>query len=181
MQSRGTSERLDDETKDNIQLAVSEAGDRHYQAKPVVVAGITGLVDFVDDPFTYRIGKNVIRSSQKSSLFPLQLQAKGADLGLDPPVEMHVDFAFSSAKKPFLQGKNGCAPCCGGVGTLYYSIPNLRLDPAKSRLRLKGEEVALTGGKFWFDHQWCTRAVAFDATVVSHDSGYFRDYIGTSS
>jgi predicted secreted hydrolase len=139
-----------------LQLAVSEAGDRHYQAKPVVVAGTTGLVDFVDDPFTYRIGKNVIRSLQKGGLFPLQLQAKGADLGADPPVEMQVDLTFSSAKKPFLEGKNGCAPCCGGVGTLYYSIPNLKLNPAKSNLRLKDEKVALTRGKFWFDHQWCT-------------------------
>ena len=139
-----------------LQLAVSEAGDRHYQAKPVVVAGTTGLVEFAEDPFTYRIGKNVIRSLQKGSLFPLQLQAKGADLGVDPPVEIGADLAFSSAKKPFLQGKNGCTPCCGGVGTLYYSIPNLKLNPVESKLRLKGEEVTLTGGKFWFDHQWCT-------------------------
>ena len=139
-----------------LQLAVSEAGERHYQTKPVVVAGTTGLVGFIHDPFTYNLGKNTIRSLQHGSLFPLQLQAKGTDFGVSPPVGIEIDLTFSSAKQPFLQGKNGCLPCCSGIGTLYYSIPNLRLDPASSRLRVKGDEVALAGGKFWFDHQWCT-------------------------
>src|SRR5262249_40071287 len=42
------------------------------------------------------------------------------------------------------------------VGTLYYSIPRLVLDPTVSTLTLKGEQVQLTEGTFWFDHQWGT-------------------------
>jgi hypothetical protein len=33
------------------------------------------------------------------------------------------------------------------------------MDPSVSRLSLKGEEVALTEGRFWFDHQWGTGMV----------------------
>ncbi len=47
-------------------------------------------------------------------------------------------------------------PSVGGVGTLYYSVPNLRVDPEKSRLSIEGEELRLAGGKFWYDHQWGT-------------------------
>lgn len=139
-----------------LHLSVSESGDKNYRSKPVVIAGTTGLVDFEENPFSYSLGKNVVRSLQRDSLFPMQLQAKGWDLRTDPPVEIRIDLIFSSAKRPFPQGKNGCAPCCGGVGFLYYSIPNIRLDPTRSKLWLKGEEVALTGGKFWLDHQWGT-------------------------
>src|SRR5262249_44618341 len=71
-------------------------------------------------------------------------------------VELSIDLTFTSGKERIYQGANGCQPCCAGVGTLYYSTPRLVLDPSVSTLSLKGEQVQLTEGTFWFDHQWGT-------------------------
>lgn len=136
-----------------LHFAISKAGDRHYQAKPIVVAGTTGLLEFSSDALGAALGKNRIRSLQAESVFPLQLQAWGRDDAEAEPVELEIDFTFTNGNDYLLQGVEGCSPCCDGVGTLYYSIPDLQLDPS-STLRLRGEEAALTSGTFWFDHQW---------------------------
>lgn len=137
-----------------LHLGVSEAGGRHYRAKPIVIAGTTGLLSFSPDGVGARLGENRIESLQPGQLFPLLVRAHGTDEGQGAPIEMEIDLTFASGRDRLLQGANGCEPCCGGVGTLYYSIPDLRLDPAKSTLKLQGKEVALTAGSFWFDHQW---------------------------
>ena len=139
-----------------MHLAVSVAGDKHYRAKPIVIAGTTGLLNFIDDPYRYTFGKNLIESERVGSLFPLRLRGKGWNLGLDKPMEIDVELMLASAKDYFLQGDKGCSPSVGGVGTLYYSVPNIKIDPTKSWLALNGEKVQLTGGKFWYDHQWTT-------------------------
>ena len=137
-----------------MHLAVSKAGERHYQAKPILVAGTSGLLAFSPDALGASLGKNTIRSLHADSLFPLRLQAWGQDDGEAEPVELAIDLTFVSGKDYLLQGVDGCSPCCDGVGTLYYSVPNLQLDPAVSTLTLHGNEIALTSGVFWFDHQW---------------------------
>jgi hypothetical protein len=115
-----------------LHLAVSVAGERHYRARPIVVAGTTGLLNFSDEPYSYTLGRNFIRSDRAGSLFPLRLRARGSDMGWDAPVEIDIDLTLTSTKDYFLQGDGGCLPSVGGVGTLYYSVPNLRVDPAKS-------------------------------------------------
>jgi hypothetical protein len=69
-------------------------------------------------------------------------------------VPIVIDLTFGGGKGYLLQGAGGCTPCCDGVGTIYYSIPGLRLDPAASFLTYGDEEVTLASGIFWFDHQW---------------------------
>lgn len=71
-------------------------------------------------------------------------------------MEIDIDLTLESTKDYFFQGDEGCLPSVGGVGTLYYSMPNLRLDSTKSWLALDGEKVELDSGKFWYDHQWTT-------------------------
>lgn len=138
-----------------LHLAVTEAGGRHYRSKPILIAGTTGLIDFSNNPFDYTFGKNKIKALKEDSTFPLQIKGWGIDLSTDSPSDIEVDITLTQAKDYLLQGKNGCDPCCGGVGTLYYSITNLRVDPDKSVLRINEEEVSLKSGKFWYDHQWC--------------------------
>ncbi|WP_048190791.1 lipocalin-like domain-containing protein [Methanobacterium sp. SMA-27] len=138
-----------------LHLAVSEAGGEHYRSKPILIAGTTGLVDFKNNPFEYTFGKNKIRSLSEDSTFPMQIKGWGVDLDPDSQSEIEVDITLTQTKEYLLQGKDGCDPCCGGVGTLYYSVPNLRVDPDKSTLRINEEEIALKSGKFWYDHQWC--------------------------
>jgi len=141
-----------------LQFAISEAGGRHYQAVPIVIAGTTGLLNFGRDAIDARVGRNRVQQLT-NGLFPIQVQAQGVYRGEGGPVDLGIDLTFTDGKPYLRQGADGCMPCCGGVGTLYYSIPRLVLDPAVSRLTLDGEQVSLTKGTFWFDHQWGTGMV----------------------
>jgi hypothetical protein len=100
-----------------FQLAVGEAGNRHYQSKPLAVAGTTGLASFSNTPFNYKLGNNSIQSLNEDSLFPIRLKGWGVNLE-DAPVELEVDITLNSNKEFLLQGKNGCLPCCCYIGTL---------------------------------------------------------------
>jgi predicted secreted hydrolase len=136
-----------------MQLAIARAGEKHLQARPFAIAGTTGLLNFSNEPFHYEAGNNRIISEKAEDLFPLRVQAWGVNQGGEEDVEMEVDLGLSSKKDFLLQGNKGCLPCCCKVGTLYYSATNLRLEPG-SIIKLNGEEITLTEGKFWFDHQW---------------------------
>lgn len=139
-----------------LQFGIAEAGGRHYQAVPIVIAGTTGLIEYRPNAIHVRMGKNSALPLQAGETFPLRVQARGAYRGETDPVELGVDLTFSSAKGVLKQGADGCSPCCGGVGTLYYSMPGLVLDAGASSLTFKGEQVRLQEGSFWFDHQWAT-------------------------
>lgn len=136
-----------------IQLGISKAGDRHYQADPVIVAGTSGLVDVELNPLRYRVGRNEIRAANKDTFFPINIRAQGNDNGASQPVKLAVDLDFISGREYLYQGDNGCMPCVAGMGTLYYSIPNIKLKPGSS-IVYKGKKVILKKGSFWFDHQW---------------------------
>ncbi len=165
-----------------FQLAVGEAGNIHYQSKPIAIAGTTGLAGFNDKPYKYWIGNNSIQSKGEDDLFPIRLRGWGVNLE-HSPVELEVDLTLKSNKEFLLQGKKGCLPCCCGIGTLYYSATNLSLDPQESVLKFNGEEVKLTEGKFWMDHQWgnaleppgnprCEVMRAANNMALSHSRGW---------
>lgn len=139
-----------------IHVAISKAGDRHYRAKPYVVAGTTGLISFSANPFNYVIGKNFMRSLRPESLFPIRLRAWGRDDTQSNSVQIEFDLTLNQTKGYILNGDHGLAPSCGGIGTLYYSVPNLQIDPARSVLSINGQKARLSSGKFWYDHQWGT-------------------------
>lgn len=147
-----------------MHLAVTEEGGRHYRAAPLLIAGTTGLIEVADDPFRWTIGKNSIEAQRPGELFPLRLQAKGWDRGTGDHAEMAIDLTFASGKGVLLQGGNGCSPCCGGIGTLYYSIPRLVLTE-QSWAEIDGNRIALTSGTFWMDHQWGTGFLPSGAPV----------------
>lgn len=141
-----------------MHLAVSRAGDRHYRAQPYVVSGATGLTSFKSAPFNYQQGKNQMRSRQADQFFPIDLTAWGLDEGKAKPVDMKINIGLtqSEGKGYVLNGQDGLTPSCGGVGTLYYSVTNLRIDPKVSWLQLGEEKIKLSSGKFWYDHQYGT-------------------------
>jgi predicted secreted hydrolase len=136
-----------------LQLGISEAGGRHYQADPIVIAGTTGLISCGLDPFRYELGKNRIASAQKESFWPLTVQAWGLQKAVEGPIELAIKLTFDAGKEYLCQGDNGCMPCVDGMGTLYYSIPNIPLAQG-SELRLDSRTIPLSKGVFWFDHQW---------------------------
>jgi predicted secreted hydrolase len=149
-----------------MHLAVSKAGQRHYQAKPILIAGTSGLLSFSPDGLGATLGKNTIGSTHADDVFPLRIQAQGQDDGDASSVPIAIDLTFASGKGYLLQGADGCTPCCDGVGTIYYSIPNLQIDPAVSTLTLGQEKIELSSGVFWFDHQWGMLAALPQSAVL---------------
>ena len=139
-----------------VHFAISSSGYRHFRTRPVLIAGTTGLVRFSDQPFDYSIGNNSIKSLVNDSLFPIHLQAWGIANNEENPVEIAIDIILNQTKGYVLNGDQGLSPSCGGVGTIYYSVPNLRIKPGESCLSINGTKIRLTGGKFWYDHQWGT-------------------------
>ena len=145
----------DDENQTvELQFAISEAGGRHWQAAPVVLSGTSGLVGWDADPFVYRLGRNTIRCHRSGELLPLTIAGRGVDRGGDKPHVLAAEITLTSGKQVLLQGAGGCMPSVDGMGTLYYSVPALQVDPAGSWIELDGERVDLARGVFWFDHQW---------------------------
>jgi predicted secreted hydrolase len=136
-----------------LQFAISEAGGRHWQATPVVLAGTSGLVGWEADPFVYRLGRNSIRCHHSGDFLPVTIAARGVDRGADAPHTIGAQITLASGKGVLLQGEGGCMPSVDGIGSLYYSMPALQVDPAGSWIELDGERIDLARGIFWFDHQ----------------------------
>src|SRR5579885_657214 len=136
----------------DLQLAVSVGGGPFYQVDPSVTAGTSGNVQ-VSDKF-YLAADNCSVESLGETLFPMRVQAKGTDLGQSRPVDIAIDFTFTSGRNYLLQGMDGAEPLVGGVGTRYYSVPGLVLDAAVSSLTVDSKSIAIKGGTFWLDHQW---------------------------
>jgi len=83
----------------------------------------------------------------------MSLQAWGLDLGDEEPVELSVDLTFTSGREYLLQGVDGCMPCVDGLGSRYYSIPDIQIGQT-SKLTIGDREVEIVRGQFWMDHQW---------------------------
>jgi predicted secreted hydrolase len=145
---------LENQTVD-VQLAITKKGGRMHQAAPPFFAGTTGEIE-VGDRLFVRAGNNVVDTPSKDKLFPMTLRASGVDRGGASPVKVGLDITLVSGKGIILQGADGCLPCIGGVGTRYYSIPNLMIDPARSKITIGDSVVELESGSFWMDHQWGT-------------------------
>ncbi|MEI6372164.1 MAG: lipocalin-like domain-containing protein [Actinomycetes bacterium] len=141
-------------------LAISRRDDRHYRGAPVVVDGRSGEIEVRASPFLYRAGETVMESSDPTGeLIPLHIRGRAWDRSGPDPIELKVDFTFTHAKPPFLQGNDGAAPSLAGVGTLYYSIPYMTLGGERNTLRIGADEIEIESGEFWMDHQWGTGLV----------------------
>lgn len=136
------------------QLAISVAGQGHWQAEPVSLSGASGLVSHTANPFSYHLGRNSFVCHEADDFFPITITAWGVDRGERPERQLAIDLTFTSGKQYLFQGADGCMPAVDGVGSLYYSIPNIQLDPSCSTLTLDGRTVRLVRGQFWFDRQW---------------------------
>jgi predicted secreted hydrolase len=151
-----------------LHLAVTEAGGEHLRAIPIVIAGTTGLLDFNPDGLGWSMGENTFESLDPASgALPLHVRARGINRGGETQNTFSIDFVATESDPISLQGVEGCDPCCDGVGTLYYSITNLNLDPARSTLTINDEVIQLESGRFWFDHQWGTSLVASPRSDVT--------------
>ncbi|HEV8352638.1 MAG TPA: lipocalin-like domain-containing protein [bacterium] len=147
---------LTDEENQIVELhfAIAEAGRGHWQTVPFVVAGTTGMLEFKRNTIHMRMGKNVIGPADGAGPFPMRVAMRGVDRGEPTPVIIETELLFTSGKGVMPVGADGCLPCCAGVGTLYYAIPDLQVDLARSSLTLNGERIEFDWGRFWIEHQW---------------------------
>jgi predicted secreted hydrolase len=137
----------------DVQLALSVGGGNFYQIDPPLIAGTSGKLR-VADKLCLAAGDCMFEAATAASPFPLHVRAGGVDRAGGREVPLAVDLTITSGGRYLLQGLDGAAPLAGGVGTRYYSMPQLVLDPSKSRIEIDGRTIELTGGTFWFDHQW---------------------------
>lgn len=139
-----------------LHFAIAEVGRGHWQTVPFVVAGTTGLLEFKRNTIHMRMGRNEIGPTDGQGPFPMRVQMRGVDRGEATPVVIETDLVFTSGKGVMPLGADGCLPCCAGIGTLYYAIPDLQIDASRSTLTLDGERVEIEWGRFWIEHQWAT-------------------------
>lgn len=159
-----------------LHFAITEAGGEHHRAIPIVIAGTTGLLEFNPDGLGWSMGNNTISSLEPASgALPLHFRGRGVNRGGDSPVTFSIDAIATESSPLSLQGVEGCDPCCDGVGTLYYSITNLNIDPERSSLTINDEVIPLESGRFWFDHQWGTSLVSSPRSEVTRAAKNLED------
>ena len=137
-----------------VQFAISERGVRHHQGEPLVALGTSGLIRTNDAPFEFSVGANSMTSADADDLLPLRVRTWGLDRGGDEPLELACDLTLAEGKQVLLQGEHGAMPSVGGIGTYYYSIPNISIDPTCSSIRIGDRDIGIVRGQLWFDHQW---------------------------
>lgn len=92
------------------------------------------------------------------------------------------DLAYEDTLGPaFNTADNGCAPCLGGAGSLYYSFRNLE---SKGTVTVGATAYDVDGVQGWMDHQWggtvpSDRLVAIGATLFPPKSVGFGPYLWT--
>ena len=137
----------------DLQLSIATEGGEFHQIEPTLSAG-AAEVEPTSGGLGLRASGCAVASTAPGELFPIRVQAEGHDLGGDEPLELAVDLLLTSGRPYLLQGADGAEPLVAGVGTRYYSIPGLVLDPSASSASIGGEPLEIESGLFWFDHQW---------------------------
>lgn len=86
-------------------------------------------------------------SGESPQKFDLQCKWKDPSTG-----KMHgYHVSMNSAEPPKFNTPDGCAPCIGGEGTLYWSYTDLRIQ---GELLLNNKSIPVKNGVGWMDHQW---------------------------
>ncbi len=116
----------------------------HITGSNPIFSGTGGEITYGIEPFIARIGMNSAVSLQKERVFPMRIAVN------DPVRELSIDLNLAESKPLLLQGDNGKIPSIFGLGTWYYSFPNIKTT---GTVTFQGETRHLTG-KMWMDHQW---------------------------
>jgi len=143
----------------------------HVTGSNPIISGTSGEIVYEIEPFIARIGENSAQSLQKDKMFPMKIIVN------DPNKELKIDLNLKESKPLLLQGDEGKVPSIFGLGTWYYSYPNIKTTGS---VTYQGETRNLTG-KMWMDHQWMSGisptgypkniAVQALATIISGFNG----------
>ncbi|HCA43944.1 MAG TPA: hypothetical protein DEP28_11910 [Bacteroidetes bacterium] len=79
---------------------------------------------------------------------------------------------MNSVRQPFFNGKEGCAPCEGGAGTLYLSYTQMRTNGS---LTINDSTTAYKNGTGWIDRQWANGFVStVSLALLNNTFGMFK-------
>lgn len=116
----------------------------HITGSKPIISGSSGRIKYGIEPFIAQVGSNSAKSLQKETMFPMEIYVE------DPSNELIIDLDLKESKPLLLQGDKGKIPSIFGLGTWYYSFPNIKTT---GTVVYKGEKRNLRG-KMWMDHQW---------------------------
>ena len=122
-----------------LHFAIAKAGKRHYQAKPIIIAGTTGLLSFDTEGLGATMGKNSINSVsvRRSRVFPLHLEAWGQDDGGQHRSNSRSTSPLPPARTTSCNGRMAARPAAMASA---HSITRSRIDP-----RWRGQHDGLQG------------------------------------
>jgi hypothetical protein len=86
-------------------------------------------------------------SSISPQMFSLQYKWKDPSSG----AMQGFDVTMNSSEPPKFNTPDGCAPCIGGDGTLYWAYTDLKIS---GQLFIDNKKIAADNGVGWMDHQW---------------------------
>jgi hypothetical protein len=100
----------------------------------------------------FKIGSSWINDSLKHQEFQMDLKA---------------------VRPPFLNNPEGCSPCAGGAGTLYFSYTQL---DANGTITLNDSTFDYSNGTAWVDRQWMNKEVSsVYLSLLSNTMSYFKE------
>lgn len=116
----------------------------HINGSDPIISGADGELEYNNDPFLASVGKNIAKSEQKENIFPMTITVD------DPEADLKIELDLESSQPVLLEGDQGKDPSIYGLGTWYYSYPNIKTT---GTVTYEGETRNITG-KMWMDHQW---------------------------
>ncbi|MFC1617689.1 lipocalin-like domain-containing protein [Patescibacteria group bacterium] len=126
-------------------VAVNYADENlHVNGSNPIIAGDSGQITYGNEPFVAVVGDSSAKSVQADQMFPMNITVN------DPDKDLSIDLDLASSKPLLLQGDQGKVPSIYGLGTWYYSFPNIKTS---GTVTYQGEARNIDG-KMWMDHQW---------------------------
>jgi len=116
----------------------------HITGSNPILSGARSQITYGIEPFVARVGNASAVSLQKEAMFPMKITVEDSAKGL------FIDLNLLESKPLLLQGNNGKEPSIFGLGTWYYSFPNIKTTGS---VTYRGERRSISG-KMWMDHQW---------------------------
>jgi predicted secreted hydrolase len=83
-----------------------------------------------------------------------------------------LSMALNNSRQAFFNGEDGCAPCAGGAGTLYFSYTELK---SEGTMVIDSVSSNYINGTSWVDRQWMNRQVtSVYLSLASNTSSLFE-------
>ena len=134
-----------------------------YRNPPYSTGGTYSIIN--DQTFSFVDTGNVISFSHAQGKMQVNFSLQMATTDPDTNINKYpsnglvtVNCSIDTNKPYYPQGKQGCAPCIGGVGTMYFCYSQLlgsgSIAISSPAIMIPPSTLAISNGVGWMDHQW---------------------------